>query len=72
MIAPCYQCEMVFDHPDERNQHVLQHHTHQVRSSVEHGKAVFQLAKYASPSETRRFNKLPRYGEQPTEPFVCG
>jgi hypothetical protein len=75
---------MTFDTREERDRHVLLQHPKpalptagesrewRVRVGPGKGKVMAEFLKNATPEAVLRLNELSGYGQQPSEPFVCG
>lgn len=76
MIAPCYQCKMIFDDREERDEHVNERHTYRSIKEFQWPKgpreAITQLMLQENQNAIQRFKGLSQHTEPPTEPFVCG
>ena len=76
MLAPCYQCKMVFDDREERDEHVNERHTYRPIKEFQWPKhtkeAITQLMLQDNQDEIQRFKGLSQNTEPPAEPFVCG
>ena len=76
MLAPCYQCKMVFDDREERDEHVNERHRYrhskEFRWPEGFKKAISQFMLQDDQKAIQRFNEISGHTELPAEPWVCG
>ena len=76
MLAPCYQCKMVFDDPEERDEHVNERHRYRQNKEFRWPEgtqeAITQFMLQDNQKAIQRFKGPYQHTEPPAEPFVCG